>query len=74
MQNQYSLLYREDEREMYPVLKVYISPDAINRELSFDSFRQMFGTGSIVWSPLARGLLSRPYEENSERSNTDRKA
>lgn len=53
MQNQYSLVYREDEREMYPVLK-------------------MFGVGSIVWSPLARGLLSRPLQEGSERANTDR--
>ncbi|KAF8207278.1 Aldo/keto reductase [Mycena galopus ATCC 62051] len=42
MQNQYSLVYREEEREMMPTLK-------------------HFGVGSIPWSPLARGLLTRPY-------------
>ncbi|KAJ7650606.1 Aldo/keto reductase [Roridomyces roridus] len=42
MQNQYSLLYREEEREMMPTLK-------------------HFGVGSIPWSPLARGALTRPH-------------
>ncbi|KAJ7596448.1 aryl-alcohol dehydrogenase [Mycena floridula] len=41
MQNHHSLLYREEEREMFPTLK-------------------HFGVGSIPWSPLARGLLTRP--------------
>ncbi|KAJ6544784.1 NADP-dependent oxidoreductase domain-containing protein [Mycena vulgaris] len=40
--NQYSLLYREEEREMMPTLK-------------------HFGVGSIPWSPLARGALTRPH-------------
>jgi aryl-alcohol dehydrogenase-like predicted oxidoreductase len=53
MQNHYSLLYREEEREMFPTLK-------------------MFGVGSIPWSPLARGLLTRPVEENTKRGQTDR--
>ncbi|TCD60307.1 hypothetical protein EIP91_010401 [Steccherinum ochraceum] len=52
MQNNYSLLYREEEREMFPTLK-------------------MFGVGSIPYSPLARGLLSRPLDEHSVRSETD---
>ncbi|CAK5276844.1 unnamed protein product [Mycena citricolor] len=42
MSNQYSLLHREEEREMMPTLK-------------------HFGVGSIPWSPLARGALTRPY-------------
>ncbi|KAJ7596449.1 NADP-dependent oxidoreductase domain-containing protein [Mycena floridula] len=42
MQNHYNLLYREEEREMFPTLK-------------------HFGVGSIPWSPLARGLLTRPF-------------
>ncbi|KAJ7130404.1 Aldo/keto reductase [Mycena epipterygia] len=42
MQNQYSLVYREEEREMMPTLK-------------------HFGVGSIPWSPLARGALTRPH-------------
>ncbi|KAJ7665040.1 Aldo/keto reductase [Mycena polygramma] len=42
MQNQYNLLYREEEREMMPTLK-------------------HFGVGSIPWSPLARGALTRPH-------------
>lgn len=52
MQNHYSLLYREEEREMMPTLK-------------------MFGVGSIPWSPLARGLLTRPIGESSLRSSVD---
>jgi len=54
MQNHYSLLYREEEREMFPTLK-------------------MFGVGSIPWSPLARGLLTRPLkvQDQSKRSESD---
>ncbi|KAI0806712.1 aryl-alcohol dehydrogenase [Fomes fomentarius] len=52
MQNQYSLAYREEEREMFPTLK-------------------LFGVGSIPWSPLARGLLTRPLDAESRRGNTD---
>lgn len=42
MQDYYSLLNREEEREMHPYCR-----DA--------------GIGIIPWSPLARGLLTRPY-------------
>ncbi|KAI0355232.1 Aldo/keto reductase [Trametes cingulata] len=52
MQNHYSLLYREEEREMMPTLK-------------------LFGVGSIPWSPLARGKLTRPLTADSKRSKTD---
>ncbi|KAJ6488855.1 NADP-dependent oxidoreductase domain-containing protein [Mycena sanguinolenta] len=52
MQNHYSLLYREEEREMMPTLK-------------------HFGVGSIPWSPLARGALSRPLSQQSARAETD---
>jgi len=52
MQDQYSLVYREEEREMFPTLKI-------------------FGVGSIPWSPLARGLLTRPLTEKSKRGDTD---
>ncbi|KAJ6563021.1 Aldo/keto reductase [Mycena vulgaris] len=55
MTNQYSLLYREEEREMMPSLK-------------------HFGVGSIPWSPLARGALTRPApreEQKSLREETD---
>ncbi|KAF9012488.1 aryl-alcohol dehydrogenase [Cyathus striatus] len=52
MQNHYSLLYREEEREMFPTLK-------------------HFNVGSIPWSPLARGLLSRPLRESSKRGDSD---
>ncbi|KAF9449634.1 aryl-alcohol dehydrogenase [Macrolepiota fuliginosa MF-IS2] len=53
MQNHYSLVYREEEREMLPTLK-------------------HFGVGSIPWSPLARGLLTRPLTEKTTRGDTDR--
>ena len=52
MQNHYSLIYREEEREMFPTLK-------------------MFGVGSIPWSPLARGILTRPLGQTTKRSETD---
>ncbi|KAJ6596994.1 aryl-alcohol dehydrogenase [Mycena vulgaris] len=48
VQNHYSLVYREEEREMFPTLK-------------------HFKVGSIPWSPLARGLLTRPLSEQSKR-------
>ncbi len=46
MQNHHSLVYREEEREMFPTLK-------------------HFGVGIIPWSPLARGLLTRPYKDDT---------
>ncbi|OSC96864.1 oxidoreductase [Trametes coccinea BRFM310] len=52
MQNHYSLVYREEEREMFPTLK-------------------LFGVGSIPWSPLARGMLTRPLTAESKRAKTD---
>jgi aryl-alcohol dehydrogenase-like predicted oxidoreductase len=45
MQNYYNLLYREEEREMFP--------------LCADQ-----GVGSIPWSPLARGRLTRPWDDS----------
>ncbi|KAK7686729.1 hypothetical protein QCA50_010329 [Cerrena zonata] len=52
MQNHYNLLYREEEREMFPTL-------------------EMFGVGSIPWSPLARGNLSRPLNTTTKRTESD---
>lgn len=52
MQNHYNLLYREEEREVFPTLKY-------------------FGVGSIPWSPLARGLLTRPLVDQTIRGETD---
>ncbi|KAI6014669.1 Aldo keto reductase [Pisolithus marmoratus] len=52
MQNHYNLLYREEEREMFPTLK-------------------MLGVGAISWSPLARGLLTRPPGQQTTRAQTD---
>lgn len=50
MQNYYNLIYREEEREMIPFC---------------DS--NIFGkVGCIPWSPIARGLLARPYNTDSE--------
>src|SRR5260370_21167521 len=41
MQNHYTLLYREEEREMIPLCLAA-------------------GVGLLPWSPLARGVLTRP--------------
>ncbi|KAJ7083345.1 aryl-alcohol dehydrogenase [Mycena belliarum] len=49
MQNHHSLLYREEEREMFPSVK-------------------HFGVGIIPWSPLARGLLTRPLAQQKDTS------
>ena len=56
MQDQYSLLQREEEREMFGLLADQ-------------------GVGSIPWSPLATGLVARPWGERSTtraESNPDR--
>src|ERR1700728_1740598 len=52
MQDYYNLLYREEEREMFPLLADQ-------------------GVGSIPWSPLARGRLTRPWTEQTNRSEND---
>jgi aryl-alcohol dehydrogenase-like predicted oxidoreductase len=46
MQDQYNLVMREEEREMFPLLADQ-------------------GVGSIPWSPLAAGLVTRPWGEKS---------
>jgi len=52
MQNHHSLVYREEEREMFPTLK-------------------HFGVGIMPWSPLARGLLTRPFNEEATTKRGD---
>lgn len=52
MQDQYSLLQREEEREMHP-------------------YCQSSGVGVIPWSPLARGKLTRDWDDATARSETD---
>jgi aryl-alcohol dehydrogenase-like predicted oxidoreductase len=53
MQNHYNLLYREEEREMIPLL----------REESI---------GMMPWSPLARGRLTREFDEQTARTKSDK--
>jgi aryl-alcohol dehydrogenase-like predicted oxidoreductase len=53
MQDQYSLVEREDEREMMPLLASQ-------------------GVGSMPWSPLAKGRLTRPWsDQQTARATTD---
>jgi aryl-alcohol dehydrogenase-like predicted oxidoreductase len=53
MQDQYSLLHREEEREMFGLLADQ-------------------GVGSIPWSPLAAGRVTRPWgEQGSARAQTN---
>lgn len=52
MQNYYNLIYREEEREMIPFCK--------------DNF--ISKVGIIPWSPIARGVLTRPVDTSSENS------
>src|SRR6478672_7417777 len=46
MQDQHSLIYREEEQEMFPLLADQ-------------------GVGSIPWSPLAAGVVARPWGQKS---------
>ena len=56
MQNHYSLVYREEEREMIPLCRA--------EEIAL-----------TPWSPLARGMLTRPWRtRGTERSETDQYA
>ena len=88
MQNHYNLVYREEEREMMPTLKVrgtififhllLLPPSsAVVSHLLFLFFfprlprSQHFGVGSIPWSPLARGALTRPLGERTIRADND---
>ncbi len=52
MQDQYSLMMREEEREMFGLLADQ-------------------GVASLPWSPLAKGRLTRPWGEQTLRSETD---
>jgi aryl-alcohol dehydrogenase-like predicted oxidoreductase len=52
MQDQYSLLQREEEREMLPYC--------------LDT-----GVGVLPWSPLARGKLTRAWDDATARSESD---
>ncbi|MFB9535176.1 MULTISPECIES: aldo/keto reductase [Streptomyces] len=52
MQDQYNLLMREEEREMFGLLADQ-------------------GVGSVPWSPLGRGRLTRPWGEETHRSESD---
>jgi aryl-alcohol dehydrogenase-like predicted oxidoreductase len=72
MQNHYSLIYREEEREMMPTLKVD-SQSTIVVARAHRDFSQLTGAGAIPWSPLGRGLLTRPFGQkgSSTRSTND---
>ena len=52
MQDQYSLMYREEEREMFGLLADQ-------------------GVGSIPYSPLAKGRVTRPWGGATQRSSND---
>ncbi|MFJ4653350.1 aldo/keto reductase [Nocardia sp. NPDC088792] len=55
MQDQYSLIHREEEREMFGLLADQ-------------------GVGSIPWSPLSGGLVTRPWgERTTQRAEADRR-
>jgi aryl-alcohol dehydrogenase-like predicted oxidoreductase len=71
MQNFHNAAYREEEREMVPTLKVrhplpsYAGPRTI-------ADQQLFGAGMIPWSPLCRGFLARPWNnEGTKRTASD---
>jgi len=73
MQNHHNLIYREEEREMMPLLKVCLRPTISNPYVrTYPPSVQHLEVGVIPWSPIARGLLTRPWGETSKRAETDR--
>ena len=70
MQNHYSLLYREEEREMNPLCEV---PHFLHSTiLPAHPLLQHLGVGLIPWSPLGRGKLCRPRDgPDTKRSEMD---
>lgn len=70
MQNHYNLLYREEEREMLPTLKVIIF--SLSASPASQRAYKYFNVGAIPWSPLARGLLTRPLDAETIRGKSDR--
>ena len=71
MQNHYNLIYREEEREMFPTLKVSMTPICAKDFFLKKNFQHL-GVGAIPWSPLARGLLARPFgNDGTLRSQSD---
>ena len=73
MQNHYNLVYREEEREMFPTLDVSANSVHVSTlTLTLISITsQHFGVTSIPWSPLARGILTRPLSEQTTRGASD---
>jgi aryl-alcohol dehydrogenase-like predicted oxidoreductase len=70
MQNHYSLLYREEEREMNPLCEVTKSLHSAIQPAHL--LLQHLGVGLIPWSPLGRGKLCRPRGgAGTKRSQTD---
>jgi aryl-alcohol dehydrogenase-like predicted oxidoreductase len=61
MQNQYHLIYREEEREMIPACKEL----GVGYEIQFSHSNQR----CIPWWPLAGGLLARPKDKETTRSS-----
>ncbi|KAJ4482119.1 NADP-dependent oxidoreductase domain-containing protein, partial [Lentinula aciculospora] len=64
MQNHHNFIYREG-REIFPILKIIHSTH-------FSDCPCFFGVGAISWSPLARGVLTRPLDVQTTRGSTNR--
>ena len=73
MQNYHNLLYREEEREMlvrYISCQDFAYPACLPQRRYTDSgiikpFCRATGVGCIPWSPVARGVLTRPWGDRS---------
>lgn len=74
MQNYHCAIYREEEREMVPLLQVCAKLCRFSPLVTLayrNEFLKDLGVGMIPWSPLARGFLTRPVHEQTPRANTD---
>lgn len=74
MQNYYNLIYREEG--MFIILNAKLSL-TISLEREMIPYCRDSGVGLIPWSPIARGALSRPFDDRStvrEKSDNGLKA
>lgn len=70
MQNEYSLLYREEVRSIFAL--IYISPNQRFQEREMIPYCNARGVGIIPWGPLQAGNLAKPLSEQSTRRASGR--
>ena len=74
MQNYYNLIYREEEQEMIPYCRdagVGLIPVCKYLYPRYAPSVRVTATNLPQWSPIARGVLARPWNATSDRTPKD---